>query len=80
MSIDYQYLNCYEGLGVGVHVRIGMTGDLNNDSVVDAADLAMLLGSWGSYGPPCPPYIPADINGDCTVDAADLATLLSNWG
>ncbi len=54
-------------------------GDLDGDGDVDAADLAILLGSWGPYAP-CPPFIPADIDQNCDVDAADLAHLLGNWG
>ncbi|MEE9212233.1 MAG: right-handed parallel beta-helix repeat-containing protein [Phycisphaeraceae bacterium] len=50
-------------------------GDLNHDGVVDAADLAQLLGAWGAN-----PGNPADINGDDAVDAADLALLLGAWG
>lgn len=53
-------------------------GDLNGDGVVDATDLAMLLGDWGPVGN-CDP-IPADVNGDCAVDATDLAILLGDWG
>ncbi len=48
--------------------------DLNNNGVVNAADLAVLLGSWG----PCSACAP-DINGDGTVNAADLAILLGAW-
>ncbi|MFO0827583.1 MAG: FG-GAP-like repeat-containing protein [Phycisphaerales bacterium] len=50
----------------------GNPADLNSDGVVDAADLAILLGAWGGTGP-------ADLNGDGTVDAADLAILLGAW-
>ena len=42
--------------------------DLDGDGDVDAADLAILLGSWG----PCE-GCPADFNGDNVVNAADLA-------
>lgn len=50
-------------------------GDLDGSGSVDAADLAVLLGSWGaSCGSP------ADLDGSCTVDAADLAVLLGSWG
>ena len=49
--------------------------DLDGDGSVSAADLAMLLGSWG----PCP-GCPADFDGDGSVSAADLAQLLGAWG
>ncbi len=49
--------------------------DLDGDGAVTAADLAMLLGSWG----PCP-GCPADFDGDGSVSAADLAQLLGAWG
>ncbi|MDZ4755588.1 MAG: hypothetical protein SGJ11_13960 [Phycisphaerae bacterium] len=47
-------------------------GDINNSGAVDASDLAILLGAWGSSG--------GDLNGDGTTDASDLATLLGAWG
>lgn len=50
-------------------------GDVDGDGDVDAADLALLLGSWG----PCA-GCPADLNGDANVGAVDLAMLLGNWG
>jgi hypothetical protein len=46
--------------------------DLNNDGVVNAADLATLLSQWGGPGT-------ADFNNSGTVDAADLASLLGAW-
>ena len=49
--------------------------DLNDNGVVNAQDLALLLGAWGPN-----PGHPADINGDGVVNAADLAQLLGNWG
>ncbi len=49
--------------------------DLDGDDMVTAADLALLLGSWGDC-----PGCPADINDDGLVDAFDLATLLGSWG
>ncbi|MGA1630626.1 MAG: GC-type dockerin domain-anchored protein [Phycisphaerales bacterium] len=48
-------------------------GDLNNDGVVNGADLSILLSAWGTADPV------ADINGDGIVNGADLSTLLSNW-
>ncbi|MCB9838606.1 MAG: trypsin-like serine protease [Phycisphaeraceae bacterium] len=52
----------------------GVAGDLNNDGVVDTADLGGLLGSFGGTG------TFADINGDGIVDTADLGILLNNFG
>ncbi len=49
--------------------------DLNSDGLVDAFDLAELLGSWG----PCE-GCPADFNADNAVNAADLAQALGAWG
>jgi len=46
--------------------------DLNNDSVVNSADLGILLSSWGGTGV-------ADIDRSGTVDSADLGALLSAW-
>ncbi len=65
--------------GSAVSVVTGGYGDLDGDGVVDAFDLAILLGSWGPYDP-CPPHAPADFNQDCNVAADDLAILLGNWG
>ncbi len=47
--------------------------DLDSNNLVDAADLAILLGAWGSTGN-------ADFDENGTVDAADLAVLLGAWG
>lgn len=55
------------------------TPDFNNDSEVNAFDLATLLGSWGQC-PPAPNLCPADLNCDGEIDATDLAFLLGNWG
>jgi hypothetical protein len=49
--------------------------DLDGDGTVGAADLAILLGTWG----PCA-GCPADFNGDGIINAPDLAQLLGNWG
>ncbi len=46
--------------------------DLNGDGVVDASDLAILLGAWGGSGT-------GDIDGNGTIDAGDLAILLGAW-
>ena len=46
--------------------------DFNGDCSVDAADLAILLASWGGSGV-------ADVDLDGDVDAADLSQLLAAW-
>jgi hypothetical protein len=48
-------------------------GDLDGDSAVGGADLAVLLSAWGQKGD-------TDLTGDGTTDGADLASLLSAWG
>jgi hypothetical protein len=53
---------------------VEVVGDLDNDGDVDAADLAILLGSWGRCA-----ACPADLNGDGGVSASDLAILLGAW-
>ena len=47
--------------------------DLNGDGKINAADLAILLGSWGSAGP-------GDLDGSGAVGAPDIAILLGAWG
>ena len=49
------------------------TADVDDSGVVDASDLAVLLGSWGGAGA-------ADLDENGTIDAADLAQLLGSWG
>jgi len=51
-----------------------LLGDLDEDGDVDGADLAELLGAWGSAIPG-----PADLDHDGTVGGGDLAILLGNW-
>ena len=48
-------------------------GDADLDGDVDGADLALVLGAWGT-GPSV-----FDLNGDGLVDGADLARVLANW-
>ncbi len=54
------------------HLACGL--DLSADGLVDAADLDILLGEWGSADPA------SDLDHDGTVDASDLAELLGAWG
>ncbi|MBL9120038.1 MAG: VCBS repeat-containing protein [Phycisphaerae bacterium] len=48
--------------------------DFSGDGHVDAADLAILLGAWGSSD------CLKDLNGDGTISAPDLSILLGDWG
>ncbi|MDZ4831850.1 MAG: hypothetical protein SGJ09_16855 [Phycisphaerae bacterium] len=52
----------------------GNPADLNGDGAVNAADLGILLGAWGSRGGV------ADLDGDGVVGASDLGILLGAWG
>ncbi|MFO0829132.1 MAG: immunoglobulin domain-containing protein [Phycisphaerales bacterium] len=54
-------------------LTVPMLGDLNHDHVVNASDLGILLGAWGTTN------ATADLNGDGSVDAQDLAILLGAW-
>ncbi|MFM1824290.1 MAG: hypothetical protein RI967_2556 [Planctomycetota bacterium] len=51
--------------------------DVDENSLVDGVDLAIVLSRWGTLPTD---YPRADTNGDGTVDGSDLATLLSGWG
>jgi hypothetical protein len=46
--------------------------DLNADGLIDATDLAILIGGWGASGV-------SDINGDGLTDGMDLSILLGAW-
>ncbi|MFO0829310.1 MAG: peptidoglycan DD-metalloendopeptidase family protein [Phycisphaerales bacterium] len=48
-------------------------GDLDGDGAVGGADLAILLGAWGTNSPTL------DLTGDFVIDGADLAVLLGAW-
>ena len=48
-------------------------GDIDGSGAVDAADLSVLLGSWGGTGA-------ANLDGVGVVNAADLSILLGAWG
>lgn len=53
-------------------------GDVDCSGDVGAADLSVLLASWGQC--PSEGFCAADLNADGAVDAADLAALLGAWG
>ena len=50
-------------------------GDLDNDGVINGADLGQLLAAWG----PCQ-SCEADLNANGVVDGSDLGVQLGNWG
>ncbi|MFO0872896.1 MAG: hypothetical protein U0575_02855 [Phycisphaerales bacterium] len=71
------FCDCIDNSGTGV-MRCAIVGDLNDDGLVNGADLGLLLGAWG----PCPPFrigCLGDFNFDGEVDGADLGVLLGNW-
>jgi hypothetical protein len=53
----------------------GKQGDINKDGQVNAADLAILIATWGSSTD-----LRADLNGDGRISSSDLAVLVTNWG
>jgi len=68
---------CCETLWDTICVQLARTncftaGDLDFDGDVDAADLSLLLASWGTAT--------GDVDSDGDTDAADLSILLANWG
>lgn len=77
------YIRVGGGYGTGTLAITFVTGgpacpppcpaDLNGDGLVGAADLAILLGAWGTPGP-------GDLDGDSSVGPADLGILLGEWG
>jgi subtilisin family serine protease len=52
-------------------------GDVDRNGVVNGADLAIVLGSWG----PCPPEAScdADVDRSGAVDGVDLSLVLGGW-
>ena len=62
------------GFWAGGEAASSCLADLNGDGTVDAADLATMLGAWGSN-----PGSPADLDDNGDVNAADLAILLGAW-
>ena len=70
-AIDWVNAN----LAVEPSCAADVSPDGDGDGIVNAADLAALLASWG----PCPGCA-TDLTGDKVVGAADLANLLADWG
>lgn len=59
--------------GEGRITRIDNPADLDNNSLINGADLGLLLSAWGSSDDA------ADLNDDGTVDGEDLGILLAEW-
>lgn len=57
---------------VELTVNTGTGADLNGDGAVNAADLTILLGAWGSPGL-------TDLDCSGSTDAGDIAILLGAW-
>ena len=79
LTIKNQALGGGSGLEID-HVQYGVASvkpacpaDLNQDGVVDGADLGLLLSAWAGTGP-------ADLDGSALVDGADLGLMLAAWG
>lgn len=62
-----------QGFGT-INVVCTCTGDINQDGIVNGADLAFILGAWGTNSNA------EDLNNDNTVDGVDLAIVLGAWG
>lgn len=72
------------GVIVGGGKRLGLArafalvprrpSDLDANGIVDAADLGLLLGAWGTT------TAGFDLTGDGIIDAADLGVMLGDWG
>ena len=65
-----------DGIGslLGIGKAVPCVGDINQDGIVNAADLGLLIGAWGNKGGA------ADLNDDGLVNAADLGLLIGAWG
>ncbi|MFM9958511.1 MAG: FG-GAP-like repeat-containing protein [Phycisphaerales bacterium] len=65
--------------GAGAQIsRLSCRGDLvNNDGLVNTADLTFFLGRFGTA---VPPGTNGDLNGDGQVNTADLTTFLGRFG
>jgi 5'-nucleotidase len=62
-----------EGRIVRLSPTAAMPADINGDGVVNGADLAFVLGDWGSASPR------SDMNRDGSVDGVDLGLVLAHW-
>ena len=68
-------LAAFAAVALAASASAQCVGDLNEDGIIDGADLGVQLSAWG----PCTGCA-ADINGSGVVDGADLGLLLGAWG
>ncbi len=75
LTISKNDLFCFDtALHISAHLVRGSISDLNEDSFVNAADLAIVLGGWGTDD------VMGDLDFDGVVGASDVAVLLGEWG
>ncbi|MFO0829519.1 MAG: dockerin type I domain-containing protein [Phycisphaerales bacterium] len=63
----------WPAINTSVSFTAVLPGDLNSDGHVNGADLALMLGAWGTNS------ATSDLNHDGVVNATDLGTLLGAW-
>ena len=67
------YSPAFTILGQPIVVAAPCPADLNNDGIVNSADLSALLNNWNGSGT-------GDIDGNGVVGSSDLSALLNGWG
>ena len=66
-------LDGYNTFSFNIEVENKIEGDVNNDGVIDVADIAAIVSVMAGET-----YYPmADVNGDGVTDVADIATVIS---
>ena len=70
-TFAYGFLGIPTEAGSILTVRTARRADLDGDGFVNSADLALVLGFWGTPD--------GDVDGDGTTTASDLAFTLSQW-
>lgn len=71
------------GQVVNADGSLGNPGDVNDDGVVNVADLLAVISTWGACpGAPtfCAPDLATAPRGDGQVNVADLLNVITNWG
>ena len=80
-STYYYLLDGADNNGDGIADDCQNLGDLDDNGVVNTADLLLLFASWGPCGDcKLPGDCPADFDGNCVVNTSDLLILFANWG